>query len=152
MNCKSLVLHGAATLALFAAPAAQAQQTEIGQTEFTLRCAACHGPTAQGDGMVGKLLKVPPPDLTRIAERNGGTFPFKRIYDIIEGREALAAHGSREMPIWGDIYRADHMPFRQQEKPVPKDATEAQMDAPERAVEAHILALVYYIGTLQVQK
>lgn len=152
MNCKSLALLGATALALFAATAAQAQQTEIGKTEFRLRCAACHGPTGLGDGAVGQLLKVPPPDLTRIAERNGGNFPFKKLYDIINGREALAAHGTREMPIWGDIYRSDHMPIRQQEKPIPKDATEAQIDAPERAVEAHILALVYYLGTLQVQK
>lgn len=147
MNCRTVLVIGAAVLSLLGT-GAQAQQTEIGKTEFRLRCAACHGPGGQGDGMIGQLLKVPPPDLTRIAERNGGAFPFKKVYDIIDGRQGIAAHGTRDMPIWGDSYRADQFPM----KPLPKDATEAQIDAPERAVEAHILALVYYIGTLQVGK
>lgn len=147
MNTKSTLLISAFCSAL-AATSAQAQQTEIGETEFRLRCAACHGPSGQGDGMIGQMLKVPPADLTRIAERNGGTFPFKKIYDIIDGRQAIAAHGTREMPIWGDSYRAEQLPM----KPLQKDATEAQADAPERAVETHVLALVYYLGTLQFQK
>lgn len=147
MNCRTVFVLGAGVLSLFVT-SAQAQQTEIGKTEFRLRCAACHGPTGQGDGMIGQMLKVPPPDLTRIAERNNGAFPFQKVYDVIDGRQAIAAHGTRDMPIWGDNYRAEHLPM----KPLPKDATEAQIDAPERAVEAHVLAIVYYIGTLQVGK
>jgi mono/diheme cytochrome c family protein len=147
MNFRTFFVLGAAVLSLLAT-GAQAQQTEIGKTEFRLRCAACHGPTGQGDGMIGQMLKVPPPDLTRLAERNGGAFPFKKVYEIIDGRQAIAAHGTSEMPIWGDKYRAEQLPT----KPLGKDATEAQVDAPERAVEAHVLAIVYYIGTLQVGK
>jgi mono/diheme cytochrome c family protein len=147
MKVRSALFFSALSFVL-AASGAEAQQAEIGKTEFRLRCAACHGPTGQGDGMIGQMLKVPPPDLTRIAERNGGTFPFQKIYDIIDGRQAIAAHGTREMPIWGDSYRAEQLPMQ----PLQKDATEAQADAPERAVEAHVLALVYYLGTLQFQK
>ncbi|MFN4140369.1 c-type cytochrome [Aestuariivirga sp.] len=145
MKIRTPILFAAALLSL--AASSQAQQVEIGKTEFMLRCAACHGPGGKGDGAVGQLLKVPPPDLTRIAERNGGTFPFQRIYDIIDGRQAIAAHGTREMPVWGDSYRAEQFPM----KPLAENATEAQIDAPERAVERYILALVYYIGTLQGQ-
>ena len=39
-------------------------------------CASCHGKDAKGDGPMAKLLKTPPPDLTAIAVRNGGMFPF----------------------------------------------------------------------------
>lgn len=123
-------------------------ETEIGQQEFRLRCAACHGPAGGGDGIIGQMLKVPPPDLTRIAERNGGTFPFKKVYDIIDGRTQIAAHGTKEMPIWGDHYRADQFPA----KDLDSDATERQVDAPERKVEENILKLVYFVGTLQAQK
>jgi hypothetical protein len=45
------------------------------------------------------------PDLTRISQRNGGTFPARKVKDIIEGKdEQLIAHGTREMPLWGPIF------------------------------------------------
>lgn len=131
-----------------ASATSSAQQTDVGKTEFRLRCAACHGPSGKGDGMIGQMLKVQPSDLSRIAERNGGKFPFARVYQIIDGRLPIAAHGTSDMPIWGDHYRADQFPM---ETPS-KGATEAQIDAPERAVERHILALIYFIGTLQETK
>jgi mono/diheme cytochrome c family protein len=144
---KTLTLCIAATLML-APSVARAAEEEIGQREFRLRCAACHGPGGKGDGMIGQMLKVPPPDLTEISIRNGGAFPFKKVYEIIDGRTALAAHGSKEMPIWGDNYRAEQLP----QPDLPAGATERQADLPERRVEEHITRLVYFIGTLQVQK
>jgi hypothetical protein len=45
------------------------------------------------------------PDLTRIRQRNANTFPSVRVGEIISGEEfSTAAHGSREMPIWGPIF------------------------------------------------
>src|ERR1700733_1619419 len=52
-------------------------------------CASCHGADAKGDGPMAKSLKVKPSDLTRIAARNGGTFPLMRIERIISGEEQL---------------------------------------------------------------
>ena len=50
-------------------------------------------------------LKGKPADLTRISERNGGTFPFARMQKIVSGEQQLSAgHGSREMPVWGPIF------------------------------------------------
>jgi hypothetical protein len=46
------------------------------------------------------------PDLTGIAARRGGQFPEERIRQIIDGRTGLAAHGAREMPVWGNDLRA----------------------------------------------
>ncbi len=33
---------------------------------FQQNCVICHGPTGQGDGRVGKLLKPPPPAITKV--------------------------------------------------------------------------------------
>ena len=48
-------------------------------------------------------LKATPPDLTVLAKNNGGVFPFSNVYEIIDGRKVIAAHGTREMPAWGRI-------------------------------------------------
>jgi mono/diheme cytochrome c family protein len=76
-----------------------------GPTLYKAYCASCHGTDARGGGPMAKSLKVPPPDLTRIYVRNGGTFPLKRIARIISGEEQLSrGHGTREMPVWGPFF------------------------------------------------
>jgi mono/diheme cytochrome c family protein len=67
-------------------------------------CASCHGLDAQGNGPVASALTAKVPDLTTIAQRNGGTFPRDRVRRIIAGDEGITAHGSREMPVWGPIF------------------------------------------------
>jgi hypothetical protein len=42
---------------------------------------------------------------TRIAKSNQGKFPSKKVAEIIDGRAAVAAHGAKDMPVWGDRYR-----------------------------------------------
>ena len=64
-------------------------------------CASCHGARAFGDGPAAAPLKTAPPDLTLIAKRHGGRFPRQRIHRIIDGQSMPAAHGSRDMPVWG---------------------------------------------------
>lgn len=71
---------------------------------YGAHCAACHGADAKGNGPVAPVLKVKMPDLTTITQRNRGKFPAERVRKIISGDETLAAHGSREMPIWGPIF------------------------------------------------
>ena len=117
---------------------ASAQDTAAGQEEFRGHCAACHGMTGLGDGPIGPLLKTPAPNLAMISQRNGGKFPFQRIYEIIDGSSVLAAHGSRDMPLWGDRYSKDA-------KPVTPD----QAAVTREIAQQRILSLVYYIGTLQ---
>lgn len=90
-----------AALAAGYSAAAAAQDTRIGQHDFIESCAVCHGKNGRGDGpMAGQLLKKPA-DLTRLAERNGGEFPFGRVVATIDGRYIVPGHGEREMPIWG---------------------------------------------------
>ena len=88
---------------LFARPAQSEEVTvaEVGRGFFQQYCSGCHGLEGKGDGAFATYLKVPPPDLTTIAKRRGGTFPDTEIAEIIDGKRALAAHGTRDMPIWG---------------------------------------------------
>jgi mono/diheme cytochrome c family protein len=80
-------------------PAAAADGARV----FRTYCAACHGATATGAGPAAIAMKVTPPNLTRIAARNNGMFPAERVRQIIQGR-GPAAHGERNMPVWGDVF------------------------------------------------
>ena len=70
-------------------------------------CAVCHGQDGTGDGTMGAILNVPPPDLTKLSERNGGVFPFENVFRVIDGRAAVEGHGSADMPIWGRTFRRE---------------------------------------------
>src|SRR5262245_29004580 len=57
-------------------------------------CAVCHGTDAKGGGPMAGSLKTGPADLTKIAVRNQGQFPFLKVQRIISGDEAMSAgHG-----------------------------------------------------------
>jgi mono/diheme cytochrome c family protein len=90
------------------APVATGQQVGRmleGEQLFKAYCASCHGRTGKGDGPAAPALKTPPADLSSITQRNGGTFPRGRVTRLIEeGFPAKAAHGSKEMPVWGPFF------------------------------------------------
>ena len=69
-------------------------------------CAACHGPDGKGDGPAAVALKKAPADLTLLSKKNGGKFPSLVVQNFIKGDASAAAHGSRDMPMWGDIFRS----------------------------------------------
>jgi len=71
---------------------------------FQYYCAVCHGADGRGRGPAAAALKHATPDLTLIAQRNRGRFPYPRIKEVITGNSGLLAHGDREMPIWGPIF------------------------------------------------
>jgi mono/diheme cytochrome c family protein len=76
-----------------------------GRLLFRAYCASCHGTDAKGNGPAAPSLKTAPADLTRISQRNGGSFPLLKVQRTISGENAgTAAHGSREMPVWGPIF------------------------------------------------
>ena len=75
-----------------------------GQQYFVRYCSACHGMTGRGDGPAAPALRTPPADLTRIAQRRGGRFPAAEMAAVIDGRTVVPAHGSREMPVWGERF------------------------------------------------
>lgn len=71
---------------------------------FQIHCATCHGLEGEGEGPLAKDLRIAPPQLTELVEldESGSPgFPAARLEAVIDGREEVRAHGSREMPIWG---------------------------------------------------
>jgi len=86
------------------ADAGEAAGFDAARQRFLLDCATCHGVDATGNGPVAGVLKIVPPDLTRLASRNNGVFSYPDVYATIDGRMPLA-HGTREMPIWGNRYK-----------------------------------------------
>ena len=90
----------AAAISGFNAPG-WAQSVDAGKTAYLSSCGPCHGVDGKGDGFISAVLKVPPRDLTLPAKRNDGIFPIAAVNEIIDGRLLIAAHGNREMPIWG---------------------------------------------------
>ena len=77
---------------------------ESGAAMFRTYCASCHGADGRGAGPMTTQLRRQPPSLTSFAVRNGGVFPSERVRRIIDGRD-IAAHGSFEMPVWGDAFK-----------------------------------------------
>jgi len=68
-------------------------------------CAACHGSDGKGHGPVARSLRKPPPDLTTLAKRHGGTFPEEYVMNVLRFGFGFSAHGSSEMPVWGPIFQ-----------------------------------------------
>jgi len=78
----------------------------VGPGVLSAVCAACHGQAAKGDRPLAPDLKVTLADFTQVSKKNGGEFPMGRVYRVIEGREEVKGHGTREMPIWGRSSRS----------------------------------------------
>ena len=119
------------------AATAPAQEMEViagGELEYQNYCAVCHGVDARGQGIMSKFLILRPADLTQLAKKNGGSFPFWQVYRTIDGREVIRGHGTREMPIWGDRFRVQA----------------GDNDAGSRAQAAgRVLGLVFYLQHIQ---
>jgi hypothetical protein len=82
-----------------------------GADEYYRLCSSCHGEEGRGDGPIAASLKTPPPNLTVLAKNNDGHFPFIRVLEVIDGRGITAAHGPREMPVWGESLTLDYDQF-----------------------------------------
>ena len=75
-----------------------------GKVIYQRYCASCHGSEARGNGPLAPDLRVPPSDLTRLAEKNKGRFPFDLVARSIDGRQTTRGHGTPDMPVWGEIF------------------------------------------------
>jgi mono/diheme cytochrome c family protein len=116
---------------------AQAQETEViagGDLEYQNHCAICHGVDGKGRGIMNKFLTIQPADLTQVSKKNADRFPFWQVYRVIDGREEIRGHGTREMPIWGARFQA-----------------EAKGSDPGSRAQAagRILSLVFYLQHIQ---
>jgi mono/diheme cytochrome c family protein len=75
-----------------------------GKEMFEAYCAACHGPSGKGDGPAAAALKKAPSNLTELSRRNGGKFPELKVVSVIKGDSTMVSHGSRDMPVWGQVF------------------------------------------------
>jgi mono/diheme cytochrome c family protein len=139
MRSNSFLTKIAACAICSMAAAALAQpKVDLGKREYDSKCAVCHGKDGKGGGPYAEQLKRTLPDLTTLAQRNGGVFPVSRTYETIEG--AGKGHGTREMPVWGLDYTIQ--------------AVEALPELPYNQaayVRTRIMALLEYLTQLQAK-
>jgi len=83
-----------------------------GVDEFQRNCALCHGLDGRGVGPVSEKMTRPAADLTQIAKRNNGVFPFSKVAGTISKGTDIAEHGPSRMPAWEKIFAADSDPVR----------------------------------------
>jgi mono/diheme cytochrome c family protein len=108
-----LLLAGISSVALVTVaqqPAAKLKNVPIkptspasGSQMYASYCAACHGGNAKGTGPAVSALKLPPADLTLLSQKNGGKFPAAHVQSVLRFGVENPAHGSEDMPIWGDL-------------------------------------------------
>ena len=117
-NIFRIALAVALALLVASAIAARAQDVKLkevpitpmpdvsGGATYKAYCAVCHGVGGKGDGPAVKALVKAPSDLTTITARHNGKFPAMAVKMAIVGDSVVAAHGTREMPIWGPVMRS----------------------------------------------
>jgi len=77
-----------------------------GKQMYTTYCAVCHGADGKGAGPAAKAMKVTPANLTQLNKKNGGAFPSNHVATVLQFGIENPAHGSAQMPIWGDLLRS----------------------------------------------
>jgi mono/diheme cytochrome c family protein len=119
------------TVPAFAGRAEQKRESYSGQNDFQVFCSSCHGVAGKGDGTLAGSLRKRPSDLTKLAQRNDGSFPTDIVNRIIDGRKSVAGHLTPDMPAWSDVF-----------------ARSRESDGLE-AAGARVDALVKYLESLQ---
>ena len=128
---------------MFYAPGAKSQPTvdqtlpstyvPSGKAMFQLYCANCHGADAKGNGPLAPALKTPPPNLTTLAKRHAGKFPYDYVSRMLQFGTTARAHGSSDNARVGP-----DLPVFRQEKPAGREA-------------AHRQSLSNYLASVQQQ-
>ena len=83
-----------------------------GATLFAQNCAICHVANARGAGAAAVNFEQVPPDLTLIAERNGGLFPSDDVLAKIHGYGGPGHFG--DMPDFADIDTGENVMWETQ--------------------------------------
>ncbi len=115
--------------------AANPQALEAGKRLYIKYCATCHGRDGKGVGPLAGTLKTKPQDLTMLAKTHGGKFPYMEVLDILDGATPYPAHGSSEMPAWGETFQSD----------------EPGVAGDQARVRGQLMLLTDYLRTLQTQ-
>ena len=106
-----------------------------GEEMYKAYCAVCHGADGKGNGPAAPALKANVPALSTLAQRHGGKYPATYVESVLRfGTDTHAAHGSKDMPIWGPVF----------------DAMNPNQSMSNKTT-MRIDNLASYIGTLQVK-
>ena len=108
-----------------------------GDVVFNNLCAVCHGTGGKGDGSAVSALETAVPDLTVLAANNDGVYPHKKVESAITGKARVVAHGTTDMPVWGQLF----LELRRDWKPARREAFAHQQ----------IQALTTHIESLQAE-
>lgn len=87
------------------APIAQSDP-HSGKQMFTDYCAPCHGKDGTGNGPAAQQMKKAPANLAALAKNNGGKYPARHVAAVLTFGDEKAAHGSKEMPVWGQLFQS----------------------------------------------
>jgi mono/diheme cytochrome c family protein len=135
-NARTLIALGAILAWPAPAPAAETDTAPsdivaAGRERFRSECAICHGTEARGDGPFATLLTQQPPNLRYLSRRAGGEFPMDEVISTIDGRDMPLAHGTREMPLFGQVF-GQQVPYQY-----------------ETIIRGYILEIVMYLRSVQ---
>ena len=125
----------------------QAQDIDVGRTEYQSSCGACHGMDGKGNGPLSENLKSKPSDLTVLTKNNNGVFPVHAVYEVIDGRKSISSHGTREMPIWGYRYSPPQTYILKKAD----DYLFMPPASPEGMVYTRIMAIIDYLNRIQAK-
>ena len=104
-----------------------------GRVLYGRYCGACHGIDADGRGPVASFMVRAPTDLRRLGDRYGRPLDVDRVARFVDGREEVAAHGPRLMPVWGERFAAP----------------EPEASGRKPSVDPRVRKIVAYLATLQ---
>jgi mono/diheme cytochrome c family protein len=94
-------------LSVLPAKRATGGEAGSGQKFYLKYCSSCHGKEGKGNGPMAPHLKAKVPDLTLLRQKHKGIYPLDYVMSTIDGRRAVGAHGDREMPVWGEVFRKE---------------------------------------------
>jgi mono/diheme cytochrome c family protein len=79
---------------------------------FHQNCSVCYGVDGKGPGSgstydpesIEPKKRVKPANLTILSEQNAGKFPADRVRNAIYNKDSIPAHGTPDMPAWGNVF------------------------------------------------
>jgi len=107
----SLIVATLTTVIVAACTLREMPVADEGAQVYAANCTTCHGPSGKGDGPLSAELPRKPADLTRIAARNGGTFPVAKTLSVIDGY-ARGSNEGRIMPEFGAVLGSNTVPLK----------------------------------------
>ena len=107
---------------------------------FHQNCSVCHGVDGKGPGpgstydseSIEPAKRVKPANLTILSERNSGKFPADRVRDAVYFKGSIPAHGTPDMPAWGNVFYL--------------------LKSNPKRLEEHVRDLTAYIESIQTTK